>query len=460
VRELARIKLDEIAAGRLVCSLDAGERRAVQVLDDYRLRVAALAERREGLLAEIAQAQAQRDDSAEAVEASLAAVEAIRTDTEDKVQASPAWQAAKRALDEAEAVASEAEKKAASSESELATKRKPYDDDPLFVYLWQRKFGTREYEAGNFVRFMDRLVSDFVGYEDARLNYAALIEIPLRLREHAAAKRAEAQERRAALEALERRAMIEAGSEPKERALAEARHKLAAADRTLEGKNELLRKLDDERKAVMADGSNPAYSAALETVSAADSKDEIAELYREARRTHTDADDAIVRRIESIDQILSKTEGEVRRLRGAAEELARRRAEVQQVRDRFRQAGYDHPHATFGNDNAISEVLGRVLEGVVNSGVLWDVLKGGYRYGGPRRRSGFGGPQFPFPFPIPGGGGTTWPGGGWREPTSRGGWWPSDRDGNDDDRGWRGDDGGSDPRSRDDNDRFTTGGSF
>ena len=47
LRELARVKLDEMAAGRLVSSLDAGERRAVQILDDYRLRIAATAERRD-----------------------------------------------------------------------------------------------------------------------------------------------------------------------------------------------------------------------------------------------------------------------------------------------------------------------------------------------------------------------------------------------------------------------------
>ena len=41
MRELARVKLDEMAAGRLVANLDAGERRALQILQDYRLRMAA-----------------------------------------------------------------------------------------------------------------------------------------------------------------------------------------------------------------------------------------------------------------------------------------------------------------------------------------------------------------------------------------------------------------------------------
>ena len=47
LRELARIKLDEMTAGRLVSNLDAGERRAMQILDEYRLRMAAVTEQRE-----------------------------------------------------------------------------------------------------------------------------------------------------------------------------------------------------------------------------------------------------------------------------------------------------------------------------------------------------------------------------------------------------------------------------
>jgi hypothetical protein len=442
LRELARIKLDEMAAGRLVDNLDAGERRAVQILDDYRLRIAAIAERRDRLMEEIGGAETQRDAAAAAVEAALEAVEAARAEADAKVQKTSAWQGAKQAADEAEAIADEAEKKASGSEAELGEKRKPYDDDPLFIYLWDRKFGTREYEAGSLARMLDRMVADFIGFHDARPNYAALIEIPLRLREHATTKRTEAGERQAALAEVERRAMVEAGVEPKERALAEARHKLAAADQTLEEKHGLLRKLDEERTGLVSEGTNPAYTQALETITAADSKDDVAVLYREARRTATGTDDQLVRRLEGIDSNIARMDAEAGKLRRSAQELARRRLEVQDVRDRFRKAGYDHPHATFGNDGDIAEVLGSILAGAVNSGALWDLLRGGYRYRGPRNRPDFGGPGFPFPFPVPGGGRTTWSGGGWREPSSRGGWSPQDDGGGGDD------------------DRFTTGGSF
>jgi hypothetical protein len=284
LRELARVKLDEMAAGRLVDSLDAGERRAVQILDDYRLRIAAVTERRDALVKEVESAQAVRNAAAKLVEDALDAVEALRAEVETKVQAVAAWRDAKALSDEAAAVAGEAEKKAANAEAELGAKKKPYDEDPLFIYLWQRGFGTSRYQSGNIVRFMDRMAADFIGFAAVRPNYAALIEIPLRLREHATAKRAAAAERLATLSAIERRALVEAGIEPRERTLNEMRHKLAAADRTLEDKAALLRKTDEERTALVSGGSSPAYEQALTTIAAADAKDQVAALYARGHR--------------------------------------------------------------------------------------------------------------------------------------------------------------------------------
>ncbi len=250
LRELARIKLDEMTAGRLVSNLDAGERRAMQILEDYRMRIAAATEQREALLKEVAGAEAERHTAAAAVEAALEAVDALRAQAEAKVQATPEWRAAKTMRDEADAVATEAEKKATGSEAELGAKKKPYDDDPLFAYLWRRRFGTSEYSAGSIARAIDRIVADFIGFSDARPNYAALIEIPLRLREHATAKRAAVAEPQAALSDIERRAMLEAGVDAKEKTLAEARHRLAVVDDTVEKKHE--RAAQDRRNAQRA----------------------------------------------------------------------------------------------------------------------------------------------------------------------------------------------------------------
>jgi hypothetical protein len=196
----------------------------------------------------------------------------------------------------------------------------------------------------------------------------------------------------------------------------------------------------------------------LRTVAQADEQDDLATLYREAQRTRTDADDRIVRKVEEVDSKLQKVGGEIAGLRKSARELAQRRIEVESVRDRFRNSGFDHPNATFGNDIDIGNVLGQILEGAVRSGILWDLLREGFGTRRPRGRRDFGSPTFPFPFPLPGGGDDGARGGQWREPQTRGGWTPPfdfptlpstgrQRDDDDDDD--------------DDDDRdFRTGGSF
>jgi hypothetical protein len=449
LRELARVKLGEMAAGRLVNQLDAAEQRAQQIIEDRKLRLAALGQRRTTAITEVSVAEAERHAAGARVEEALAAVETVREGAERRVRTQANWQSAKAALETASAIATEADKKAGQSETELGTKKKPYDQDSLFIYLWNRNFGTGRYAAGNIARMMDRTVADFIGFSGARANYAMLIEIPARLREHASAKKMLATQAQTALAAIERAAMVADGIDAKERALAEVRHQLASAETTLEAKRGQLASIDTERETLLSEQGDAAYQQAIATISAGDAQDDFATLYREARRTATLADETLVRRIEQIDQLLAAALSEAGNLRRSANELARKRLEVENVRDRFRSSGYDHPHVTFGNESDIGRILSSILEGAVRSGILWDVIRGGFSTRGPRGRPEFGSPSFPFPFPIPGGGDRGPRGGGWREPSSQGGWFPpADSSG------------GSGGSGSGDDDSFSTGGSF
>ena len=236
--------------------------------------------------------------------------------------------------------------------------------------------------------------------------------------------------------------MVEAGVEAREQVLAEARHKLAAIDDMVEKKRAVLAKLEEARAALLAGKSDPVYNEALNTIAVADAEDSLAGLYAEARRTPTPADEAVVGRLEAIDRKLVTTETEIADLRRQVLDLSRRRSEMEQVREKFRRTGYDHPRSTFENDSDIGGVLKNVLEGVIRSGVLWDALRQGHRSRPSRGNADFGSPGFPFPFPLPGSGTNDARGGEWRDPSTRGGWLPGPA--------------GASP----DSEEFTTGGAF
>ena len=68
-------------------------------------------------------------------------------------------------------------------------------------------------------------------------------------------------------------------------------------------------------------------------------------------------------------------EAEVANLRRAAIDLSRRRAEIEEVRQKFRRTGYDHPQSTFENDGdigAFSAVYSRALFAAACSGIFCD----------------------------------------------------------------------------------------
>ncbi len=68
--------------------------------------------------------------------------------------------------------------------TEQRAKQAPaYDSDPLFVYLWDRAWGTSEYQGRGVVRLIDGWVADISGYAQARTAYWMLNEIPIRLQQ-------------------------------------------------------------------------------------------------------------------------------------------------------------------------------------------------------------------------------------------------------------------------------------
>lgn len=440
LRELARVKLGEIEAGRLIRDLDPGERRALQILTQRRDRLTALAEQRLSAVDEVEKAGVTRHDAAAQVEAALEAVTTRRNEVEARVAAMPGWQALQQAFDAADKVAEEAERKAQQSEDERLDKRRPYDNDPLFIYLWRSGFGTEAYRAGHVVRYMDRQVADFIGYIDARSSYAMLLEIPVRLREHADERRRIADDHKADKAAFEHKEMEAAGVPALERTLAEARHRLAAVDDAAEQKIARLKHLDAQRDELLSTDDSQAYRSAMEAMVSADSTDTLTTLREEAGRTETQDDERIVRTLETIDERIEAADKEAAELRRSAKELADRRLEIERTRTRMHGSGYDHPDVVFGNESAIGEAIEQIVRGALRSGMLWDLLQAGF---GTRPRNANRDFGMPFPFPLPGG--DDGPRGGeWRWPTSSGGWEP---------RG-RGD------ADEDDRDGFTTGGRF
>jgi chromosome segregation ATPase len=401
-RELARLKLDAITQDKVVGQLDAAERQAISLLDSRREALRQLTERRRQAEERVRQAEAQRQAATDALEKAVADADAIRKAVEARVSTNPEWIAARARVDEVTGQAQQAEKKAVQAETDRDEKRRPYEADPLFMYLWTRKFGTAAYRVNPFSRAMDRLVARVVGYDRARANYALLNEIPERLREHARRILEDLRQERDRLRMMERQALVDAGIEAAEAGAARAQAALAEAERRLAETREALAALDRSYDTSVLEGDAP-YREAVELLAAADEREDLNRLYQEALATPTPRDEEIVRRIQATDVMITRALRQAVDAHRQLRETAQRRAVIEREWEELRHQGYDTPYGTFGNEAALGNVLGGVLTGAIGGAILGQVLRGGFHHGPSPWDSGFGGG---LPIPPPDGFGT------------------------------------------------------
>jgi len=389
-RTLARLRLDQLHQGEVTERLDAAERAALGVLAAKRARLAEIKAEQKAMAGRRADAETARDAAEEALDAAEARLAALADATEAKLEGTQEWQALAETAHAARAVAEAADAKADRAEADRDQKAAAYRDDPLFLYLWERGYGTSDYRAMTLVRFFDGKVARLIGFHDARESYYRLHEIPRRLRAHAerqaeaaeAAATALAEHERAALEA-EGADALEAEIEACEKAVLEAG---AEVSRLGEEADALAR----EAAALLDPEGDPALAEALAGLARSMERAGLPRLAADAAATTGPEDDAAVARLETIAADRGRATREVAEARERQSSLTDRLHELEAERRRFRQKGYGAPGGGFDNGELIGHLLGGILAGAIRSGALGDALKGGYRRS-RRGRSGFGG---------------------------------------------------------------------
>ena len=322
-RALALVRLDTLMRNQVVGELDAAERRALELMRAHKSKLDQILIRCGGAQSALVQAEALHREKTAVVEQAREPIARMQERVAAESRTDPAWQAQHAATQKAIEIAQAADEKARQSEADLDAKRKPYEADPLFMYLWNRKFGTAEYKAGNFVRYWDRKVAQLVGFDTARPNYKLLNEIPVRLREHAKALLARVEAEDKALAAIERAALVKAGIEPLEATLAKALGELKVASDALTKAQQAMTALDEERTKLQSDGDRKAHEDALGVLTQAIAQENLQTMYQEARQTATPEDDRLVQKIEQTQGAIARAESEVARIREEARDVAR-----------------------------------------------------------------------------------------------------------------------------------------
>lgn len=369
-RQLAGVRLDPATQQELGDRLSQAELKSRDMLDKHGGELSAVEAALKELDRQIAGLATERGEQTKAVVAAQGELKAIAERVSAETERDPAYAAKRKAAEELAAVAAESMAKTTQAETDKDEKGKPYRDDPLFMYLWERGFGTKNYRENNLIQALDSWVAGLVGFPEARTNFAMLNEIPMRLREHAERQDQLADAAEAEVLTLEKAAVDAGGGKPARLKLEAAQARIAEIDAQMVA---LEDQRDEQLKAQrdLAQGSDPAFSAAVHGLAEALGREDIKNLLAAARLTQTGQDDTIVKQIDEVRQHAAEEEAESREQRNRLKTLAARRRELEDIQYEFKKQGFDAAGSRFGDDRLVGDVLNDFLRGGITAADYW-----------------------------------------------------------------------------------------
>ncbi|MEA3640414.1 MAG: hypothetical protein VBE63_10765 [Lamprobacter sp.] len=388
LRSLAKLRIELLETGASG-SLDRAEAEAAQWLKQ-RDAAAALVEQ------QIADAQAgldalerERAAQVERLQAAADRLDTAEAAAQARLASDAAYQSQLERAHEAERTALHADEKATEREQEQVTKGSRYQADPLFMYLWQRGYGTADYAARGLFAWLDGKVARLIGYADSRLSYQRLLEIGPRLRAHAERMQQRAEAEIDALRALDEAARAADGIPALDHACDQEQEALDEIDQRIDAVQQQLQALREQR-ALFASGQDAQSRAAIDQLAQALGASALKALERAARATPMPEDDQLVANLVEIDR-------QQRRISFLREQTETTRAkqqerlkELTQLQRELRQRRMDRPGSEFDDKAMVAMMLANFVNGLLDRRSLLRGLEEQYRYRPPRANPAFG----------------------------------------------------------------------
>ena len=372
-RQLAKFRLDEMNAGQMAARLDKAHHAVPTFLDQHKQALAEL----ENGLEQVKQSQQKLEQQRESrIDARDKAVEALQrqlASSKEKLEQDEGYRRQQEKAVRAAEVTRRAAEKASQSEADLASKGKPYQEDSIFMYLWQRRYMTPDYRANGIIRSLDGWVARLIDYKENRADYHMLNELPLRLREHADQAAEEAKRQQQALQALERQTAEKDGVGTLQSALEKSETQLQQINGEIETHEKRYQELLGQ-KAGFAAGEDKYTQKAVEVLVAELECEDTIELYRQAQATQRPEDDVIVMQLHKLQQEEQETNKRISDLKADRQQQRKALEELTKLRSKFRRSNYDAGHSRFPSNLGLGILLGEMLRGGRSSGSAWDKI--------------------------------------------------------------------------------------
>ena len=413
-QRLAELRIIELQGDPLSNgALGAADRQATALIERHDAVLGDMVAARDAAAAALDALESARKAADEAVESAVAAHDAAAAATRARLEGDAQWLAKADALEELNAMAARAGQKLDVARDDRATKGAAYEADPLFQYLRERKFGTRDYRAFPLFAMLDGWVASLVNYRDHRLNYERLLEIPERFSEHVERLKEKAAETTEALAVMEREALEKDGVGEFRDAVAAARAKVEALDAEIGAAEEKHKALAGEAAAAAAGKAGP-LAEARDLIAAALQRVAIPDLKVLAAESATPEDDRLVDSLIGMRRQRMEIEEARRAATASLDRQARSLSDLEALRRRFKSARFDSPYSEFSGRDIVAVLLSEFLRGAIGRDDLWRRIERGHK---TRRRdwdNDLGGDDWRGGFGLPdnwGGSGGSWGGG-------------------------------------------------
>ena len=239
----------------------------------------------------------------------------------------------------AAAIAEESVKKTAQAEADCARNGRPYRDDPLFMYLWEKGFGSTGYHANVLAAWLDGKIAAIGGFAAAR-----------------------------EVASFERSAIDAAGGKATREAMEAMLAETAGHDLQIVM---LQDQRDDAIKAEreLATGNEPNFAAAVSELQAALGRPELPGLLAAAHGSIANSN--VVQQVEDVRQRVHEQDLEVREEKARLKLLSARRRELEDIQYELKAQGFDGPRSRFARDDLGGEVLNDFLRGEISAAQYW-----------------------------------------------------------------------------------------
>lgn len=384
-RDLARFRLDTDSAGTLNTRLDSAAREARRLLDKRSADYKVLTDQLRQCESERSQLEKKRSELDSGRDAAENQMDELMEAVDGRLENDDAYQRQRERTETALATADAAASKAATSEQDRQQKGKAYEADPLFIYLWQRGYGTPDYKRRGLVRSLDRWVAGLIRFDDARANYAMLTSIPERVARHAERCAEIAQEEQEKLAEFSRNAMTDAAGTDLVGTIEDLSGDIDRIDGELDKLDRRIETLS-EALAEFSSGEDADFQKAEEHLAVSLQADDLNDLWRAALDTPSPEDEKIVQRIEDLRERVEQIAREIRQDRELQRDIGRRRAELADVIKRFRSKGYGSWESTFSDDKLTTVLLGELVKGAITGAEYWSRAERSHKRRKPRGR--------------------------------------------------------------------------